>query len=237
MRYIRPETRQFLEVGYRLFRGKFLRFMSGPRNTGQVIEGKQEKGFCISYDSEINFAVPSLKTLTSNKLSPIYPGVFVESICNIAKCIQSPFVKIGVDGKKISHGKGKVMGDIDCWGFEDKPTLNEKKQRYKLEQAKILSLTNKIEHFVEKDYDFIPENALLATVGILRSFVQMISHRIKDLRLVIVRLQLGIEKFTNLGDQYSKHWSKSRYAPVISSLKVSKYDAEQAIESALQIIN
>ena len=44
MRYIRSETRRFWEVGYRLFKGKFLRFMSGPRSYGQITDGSIEKG-------------------------------------------------------------------------------------------------------------------------------------------------------------------------------------------------
>ncbi|KAH3755835.1 hypothetical protein DPMN_190534 [Dreissena polymorpha] len=34
----------------------------------------------------------------------------------------------------------------------------------------------------------------------------------------------------------AQHWSKSKFALVISCLKVNKYDANQAIESSLRII-
>ena len=34
MRSIPDETKRFWEVGYRLFKGKFLRFMAGPRGIG-----------------------------------------------------------------------------------------------------------------------------------------------------------------------------------------------------------
>ncbi|KAH3776262.1 hypothetical protein DPMN_177682 [Dreissena polymorpha] len=44
MRYIRPETKKFWEVGYRLFKGKFLRYMGGPRNAGQVVDGSEKRG-------------------------------------------------------------------------------------------------------------------------------------------------------------------------------------------------
>ena len=58
MRYMQSETRQFWEVGYRLFKGKFLRFMAGPRGLGQIVEGTQERGECLTSDSMINFDVP-----------------------------------------------------------------------------------------------------------------------------------------------------------------------------------
>ncbi|KAH3776260.1 hypothetical protein DPMN_177680 [Dreissena polymorpha] len=41
----------------------------------------------------------------------------------------------------------------------------------------------------------------------------------------------------NLGDCMSKHWTKSKYAPVISSLKVATYDIDSSIEDALRLIN
>ena len=41
--------------------------------------------------------------------------------------------KLGIDGKNISRGKGKAMGDIDCWGFEAKHSLQERKHRLELE--------------------------------------------------------------------------------------------------------
>jgi hypothetical protein len=39
------ETVKFWQIGYRLFHGKFLRFMSGIRNFGQVLDGTSERGF------------------------------------------------------------------------------------------------------------------------------------------------------------------------------------------------
>ena len=62
MRYKYPQTIQFWEVGMRLFHGKFIRFMSGLRNTGQVINQMSEKGYYDPSTSKINFAVPSQTT-------------------------------------------------------------------------------------------------------------------------------------------------------------------------------
>jgi hypothetical protein len=39
------ETVKLWQIGYRLFHGKFLRFMSGIRNFGQVLDGTSERGF------------------------------------------------------------------------------------------------------------------------------------------------------------------------------------------------
>jgi hypothetical protein len=53
------ETVKLWQIGYRLFHGKFLRFMSGIRNFGQVWDGTSERGFFDPLKSKVNCAVPN----------------------------------------------------------------------------------------------------------------------------------------------------------------------------------
>ena len=53
------ETVKFWQIGYRLFHGNFLRFMSGIRNFGQVLDGTSERGFFDPLKSKVNCAVPN----------------------------------------------------------------------------------------------------------------------------------------------------------------------------------
>ena len=53
------ETVKFWQIGYRLFHGKFLRFMSGIRNFGQALDGTSERGFFDPLKSKVNCAVPN----------------------------------------------------------------------------------------------------------------------------------------------------------------------------------
>jgi hypothetical protein len=56
-----PVDGSFLDViGYRLFHGNFLRFMSGIRNFGQVWDGTSERGFFDPLKSNVNCAVPKI---------------------------------------------------------------------------------------------------------------------------------------------------------------------------------
>ena len=87
--------------------------MAGPRDLGQIVDGTQEGGECLTGCSMINFAVPSLQTLSKNKLTPLYPETFEESINKLAERLQSRTIKISVDSKNIARGKGDKMGDID----------------------------------------------------------------------------------------------------------------------------
>ena len=69
MRY-KDEVRRFWRTGYRLFKGKFLNFMAGHKNVGQVVTGTTEKGSYEPSSSKINFAVPDVKYLRGGKKIP-----------------------------------------------------------------------------------------------------------------------------------------------------------------------
>jgi hypothetical protein len=47
------ETLKFWKIGYRLFHGKFPRFMSRIRNFRQVLDGTSEKGFFDPLKSKV----------------------------------------------------------------------------------------------------------------------------------------------------------------------------------------
>ena len=106
MRY-RPETFKFWQIGYRIFHGKFLRFMSGLRSSGQVLDSSSEKGLFDPAESNINFAVPSRNNLYGKKNKPeqFYPGINESAINSLVQHYGDKPLKLSVDGKKISRGK------------------------------------------------------------------------------------------------------------------------------------
>ena len=63
--HFRPVTKQFWLVVYRLLKGKGLRFLSGPKNWGQVVSKEAPKGKYNPKKSEVNFAVPDERYLRS----------------------------------------------------------------------------------------------------------------------------------------------------------------------------
>lgn len=109
MRY-QDETLQFWQIGYRLFHGKFLRFMSGLRNFGQVLDKEVEISELDPADSRINFAVPALKNLfrREDKLPPVYPGICDKQIEVLSQKMSGKPLKLCVDGKKYVEGKEKL---------------------------------------------------------------------------------------------------------------------------------
>lgn len=60
MRYMHEKTLNVWEVGYKLFHGNCLRFMDGPKTSGQVVSEQFVLGdYSAKRNSSINFAVPS----------------------------------------------------------------------------------------------------------------------------------------------------------------------------------
>ena len=126
----RSVTKKFWLVVYRLLKGKGLRFFSGPKNYGQVISKKTKKGRYNPHDAEINFAVPDERYLCrqDQRLGRIIqPGLINESM----ELIQDhQDIVLMADCKRVSKGlKSDNMGDVNLWGHEHPPTLQQRLQQ------------------------------------------------------------------------------------------------------------
>ena len=118
------QTKRFWRAEYRLFHGKFLSFMSGPRGMGEFLNQSETSRKLNPESTEINFAVPSrTSVLDQNKNlipSVIHPGVISETL-DAVKSI-STVNMMCVDGKKVTAGLD------DEFGFEDKPVYTRKRK-------------------------------------------------------------------------------------------------------------
>jgi hypothetical protein len=85
----------------------------------------------------------------------------------------------------------------------------------------------------QQDMQDITAHVQLEVLERLKGIILMVSLGIKDLRDVKLRLNLGIQKFLTCVNA-TGDWRKSRYTPVIISLKVAKHNTEQAIETSVQ---
>ena len=240
MRFKFPETVKFWQIGHRLFHGKFLRFMSGLRNTGNILDGSSERGRIEPLNSQINFAVPSRQNLYSNSdetLQAAFPGINRLAINNLSKYSNGKYLKIGVDGKKIARGKGLKMGDVDCWGFEAKPTLEERKQQLSDEITEIENAISSFEEIKMKNIhklEILPTTTATEKVESLKVIVRIIGNRNKSLRVTEQSLKLSEEKFQRMG---GSDWKNSRFYPVISSIRMSRIDVKKQIEDSLKLTN
>lgn len=127
MRYS-PVVKRFWRVGYRLFHSKWLRFMGSPKHNTQLLAGESEKGLFHPEDAQINFAIPQKGVTSTASPDQMHPGIIHMLIDRVAEdSTPLKMYKLCFDGKKINSSTSGRHGDIDLWGLEQKPTLNERK--------------------------------------------------------------------------------------------------------------
>ena len=122
-------TKVFWRVGYKLFHGSFIRFMSGGKSEGQLIDkevnNKTSSGLKPS-EASINFAVPDIKSLRNfNACASMQdlprelpPGIIQQSIEMKANKNKNVSYVLSFDGKKIAPGLSEAGGDEDLFGHE-----------------------------------------------------------------------------------------------------------------------
>jgi len=131
MRY-NEDVRSFWALGYKMFRGKFIRFMSGPKCQSQMKMNQAKSAAHLQgRDSQLNVAVPAISVLRNevktHTLDCSKPGIMDKNIDLLTCDKDVKCFKINIDGKKIATGFGKTLGDVDLFGHEQSPTLEERK--------------------------------------------------------------------------------------------------------------
>lgn len=76
--------------------------------------------------------------------------------------------------KKISRGKCKNIGDIDCWGYEATPNLSERKKSHTEDISNIESVQNKIDEMegIVRDLNELSSEDKYAMKDVLRKTIQ-----------------------------------------------------------------
>lgn len=157
MRYT-PQVKQFWALGLILFKGKFIRFMTGFKCVRGLNE--QEKR---TADANINFAVPSTNILASEVKESVSgdclkPGIiksnisaFSEHISNTVSC------KLCFDGKKVAIGFGKNLGEVDVFGCQELPTLAMKQEKLLAEKKVFEDMSSMISTLEDKSRETVDE--------------------------------------------------------------------------------
>ena len=112
-------TKRFWNVGYMLFKNKFLEFMRGPQFKGKHVD----TGETLSpNDCDINFAVPDSRTLSDSGVVPdnLEPGV-LNDVINVYSSHENAFntsQNLSADLKSINPSKVDRLGMVDLSGYE-----------------------------------------------------------------------------------------------------------------------
>ena len=116
MRYM-EEVKEFWRTGLRLFHGRLLRFMGGPKNKGQILHNEASPGLQKHNEAKVNFIVPDRRVLVDDKkiVESSNPGILYDVIetVSLSDPDQLNTFKICVNGKKINPCS---TGEINLWG-------------------------------------------------------------------------------------------------------------------------
>ena len=168
----RDVTKKFWLVVYCLLKGKGIRFFSGPKNYGQVISKTTTRGNYDPEKSDINFAVPDeryLRTQDGILGRIIQPGI-IEGSMNMLKNHKD--IVLMADCKRLAKGlRGDRMGDVNLWGHEKRPTLDDKLQAFRQD-------TQSINHQIQS----LPNANILQCHIDLKYVLKLITSKICDVR-------------------------------------------------------
>ena len=209
MRY-REETCKFWECVRNIGGPKLMRLFSSDKHFGKVISKECDKNKYNPTVGNFNFAVPDDKILNRSKTnipSSVEPGIITDSIKLIDKTKQ---IVLSMDGKQTGKGlNNKGQGDVNLWGFEGPPSLQETLH----ENQREVNFFNNLALQLTDETTFC-ESAIKK----LKFALQISSNKCKNLRESIVRHEILRSSFNN----------KIKKMPMLSSkyvLAFSEIDA------------
>ena len=158
-----------------------LRLFSSDKHQGRVNSGECERSKYHPQKGSFNFAVPDEKLLRKSKTGLpkcVKCGIIQESIGLVDK--EKEYV-LALDGKQASSGLlNDTEGDVNLWGYEGPPTLEESLERLRLQENCILDLVGKASRFDSHINEFAPD---------LKNVVQIVTKHIRSLREAKVRYE------------------------------------------------
>ena len=126
--------------------------------------------------------------------------------------------KLAVDAKKISRGRGKIMGDVNLFGF-DQEKLSEKVHKLAVEKELVSTTFTLLEECNCKYVSEVTNSKKEEVVQKLKQIILTLAHRIHTLRQTKLSLKKSVQKFMNMAEKEGKDWKKSGFLNVISALK------------------
>ena len=169
--------------------------------------------------SEINFAVPDeryLRTLDSKYGKVIPPGIIEDSYRLLSN---HPDVVIMADCKRVAKGlRAERLVDVDLWGHEAKPTLQQKIEKVKEEMETIRTIV-----------DSIPELDELNICTSLSKLLRLITFNIRDIR------QIELEERRRLINYDKLNPDPNFRAAAKSACKTQIYECKLFVHKALQL--
>lgn len=234
---------RFWRTCYRLFHGKLIALMAGPRNMGQIREGEVLRGHIDPQKAQVDFATPSLQTLSREapdgklgRLEASPPGMISSTLGAIQKTANDTVYMMCADAKRVTAGVNKHGGDVDMFGHEEGGTLQEKKQQLEATCQLVDSTISLVELQNMQPESRLSEMLKSAKFQItykVKDVIRELSKRNQNAREMKLRQTFGLKKLLAIsGDT----WRDSKYQYAISGMQASIYQLTGFLESTLSTI-
>ena len=218
--------------------------MAGPRNLGQISSGDSTRGHIDPQKARVNFATPSLQTLSQKVGGPIdlpkscAPGMITPTLDAIEKSGKDTvyIYMMYADAKRVTAGVSTGEGDVDMFGHEEGGTLSERKQRLKEEEDLVSSAIHIVDnHGVRPDCCLaeLPEDARIELLVVIKAIIRKLSYRSRDAWDLKMKQTIGVKKLLALGGDT---WRNSKYQYATSGLQASLYQLSSLLQSTLSTI-
>ena len=110
-----------------------------------------------------------------------------------------------VDGKKVNAGLDSDSGDVDMFGFENSPTVNENKSRLDAEIQMIEIMKHSLSD-QDNTRDADENDKIFSLTEMIRALIYILTNRIKDGRILKQKQEYGLEK---LKERAGTEWRKN----------------------------
>ena len=233
MRYTEA-TKKFWKLGWRHFGGKFVRYMTGFKNTSQLNSGHAQRGLLKPKESDINYAVPSLDILRhfspyGTNGSERQPGTFIDAIKGVSNALHGTSACISFDGKKLKQGLTPTSGDVDLLGYEIGPTLHERQSELSHRLSVVRNLKAHLNNFNEKTtIRSLPCTVHALIRNIFLESIRAISTDAIKIREVEKKKEYALTKFMERGGE---NWRVGKFAFVVSAIKAYLYDIRKYLDA------
>ena len=203
MRY-RNDTSMFWELVLSIGGPRLLRLFSSDKHFGQVNSGECKKSKYPPIKGNYNFAVPDERTLRKSKTEipkDVPCGIIEDSLSLLD--VNKEYI-LSLDGKQAGQGlKEDGVGDVNLWGFEGPPSLQDTLRCFRNESNNVLLLADQV---YDQENDTVIDNDVVRK---LKFVVEALSLRIKALREAKVRHEMlrssfakKVKKFPDMGSRY-----------------------------------
>ena len=142
-----------------------------------------------------------------------------------------------LDGKTLNVSSSQADGEVNLFGFEDKPTFNDNRDKLQRGQVLIKDIDDILMNLQRRDKIYISEihseqNLLKSQ---LKALIHLAGNSIQDLRKTKVKKKtFALEKFKKFA---GSDWSASKFTFVVTAIQTSIFQLNGEVNTLLKVVD